>query len=328
MGVGIGEAALGPAAYSLIGDLFDESRRGRAMGIYSSGVSVGGGLAFILGGLIVAFAATADLSGTPLDGFSGWQIVFLLLGPPGILVALLMWTVPEPRNTPTAATAIKAPPVLPLLRRHATFFSSLFVASAISGMIMTALLYWAPSFFLRVHGLEISEAGLILGLGLLIGGPVGAIVGGATSDHWTRRGVASAPVWTIAIGIALMTASGITATIVASSTVGGLLLGSAFFWGSFAYPGGAAAIQKSTPPDQRARVAAVYLFVVTLLSAAVGPTLIAMITDYVFADPNAVGRSLVVALAIVGPIGVLCAILAAIRLKGVAATETKQKASI
>ena len=314
MGVGVGEATLGPAAYSLIADLFPEEKRGRAMVIFSSGVSVGGGLAFIVGGMIVAFAATADFSGTLLADFAGWQIVFLVLGPPGILVALLMATVAEPRNARPAAEREPSPPAMPFLRRHGLFFGPLFVASAISGMMMTAILYWGPAYLMRVHGLTAPEAGQALGLGLLLAGPAGAIAGGSVSDAWTRRGIAAAPVWTVAIGIALMGIAGVAAALAASATVAAICASAAFFFGSFAYPGGAAAIQKTAPDRLRARVAALYLFVVTLFAAALGPTLIALITDFGFGVPEAVGRSLAVALAVSGPLGVACALFAAFRL--------------
>jgi MFS family permease len=122
-------------------------------------------------------------------------------------------------------------------------------------------------------------------------------------------------VWTVIIGVGLMGISGICAVSVSSPVHAGALLGWAFFFGSFAYPGGPAIIQKTTPPDLRARVSAVYLFVTTLFAAAVGPTFIAIITDFVFVDPAAVGRSLAVALSISAPVGVACGLIAASQLR-------------
>lgn len=315
MGVGVGEAALGPAAYSLIADLFPEEKRGRAMAVFSSGVSVGGGLAFIVGGMIVAFAATADFSGTILAELSGWQIVFLTLGPPGILVALLMLTIVEPRNSQPALPKTASPSAMPFLHRNAAFFGGLFILAAISGMIMTALLYWGPAYLMRLHDMTAPEAGRALGFGLLIAGPVGALCGGSVSDWLTRRGWQAAPVWTMAFGCAVMTIAGIIAALADSSSLAITGLSTAFFFGSFAYPCGGAALQKATPAPLRARVSALYLFVVTLFAAAIGPTLIALITDFVYGDPNAVGRSLASALMVAGPVGIAAALFAGLKLR-------------
>ena len=97
MGVGVGEASLSPAAYSLIADYFPPERRSTAMGVYSMGIYIGSGLAFILGGLVVKFASGQEQFDLPLVGaVRSWQVVFFLVGLPGLLVALLLLTVREP----------------------------------------------------------------------------------------------------------------------------------------------------------------------------------------------------------------------------------------
>jgi MFS family permease len=97
MGVGVGEAALSPAAYSIITDYFPPQRRATAISVYSMGIYLGSGLAFIIGGTVAGLASQQELWQVPLVGATRpWQVVFFLVGLPGILLSLLLYTVREP----------------------------------------------------------------------------------------------------------------------------------------------------------------------------------------------------------------------------------------
>src|ERR1700738_1050273 len=97
MGVGVGEAVLAPAAYSLLADYFEPSMRGRAVGFYYVSLSLGAGASFVLGGAILkAMTGVAGFDLPVLGHFATWQIVFIVAGSPGLLMALLLLTVPEP----------------------------------------------------------------------------------------------------------------------------------------------------------------------------------------------------------------------------------------
>ncbi len=97
VGVGVGEATLSPCALSLISDSFPPERRARAIGVYSIGVSVGGGLAYLLGGALVQAVADAPPIDWPVLGeIRPWQSAFIIIGLAGLVVALLLTMVPEP----------------------------------------------------------------------------------------------------------------------------------------------------------------------------------------------------------------------------------------
>ena len=98
IGVGIGEATLGPAGYSMITDYFPRSSLARALSVYTLGVTFGSGLAYILGGAVVGYVQTLDTLTLPFLGATeGWQLTFFIVGFPGVLVAALMYlTVREP----------------------------------------------------------------------------------------------------------------------------------------------------------------------------------------------------------------------------------------
>src|SRR5271170_2446976 len=97
MGVGVGEAALSPAAYSLITDYFPRDRLATAISVYSMGIYLGSGLAYLLGGLVVAYASSQAVWSIPLLGeLRPWQLIFLLVGLPGIVLTPLLLTIRDP----------------------------------------------------------------------------------------------------------------------------------------------------------------------------------------------------------------------------------------
>ncbi len=99
IGVGVGEATLQPCATSVISDYFPREKRGRAISVYSMVLGIGAGLAFVLGGQVVAAVIDGPSIALPLIGeIYNWQIVFLIVGLPGLLVAGLMFTVKEPHR--------------------------------------------------------------------------------------------------------------------------------------------------------------------------------------------------------------------------------------
>ena len=97
MGVGIGEATASPSAYSLISDYFPKRQRATALAIYSSGLYLGGGISLFIGALIKENWNLAYPGGGPL-GLVGWQAAFLAVGLPGLLVALWVFSLREPKR--------------------------------------------------------------------------------------------------------------------------------------------------------------------------------------------------------------------------------------
>src|SRR5262245_23545942 len=95
IGVGIGEASAAPAAFSLLSDLFPPARRATVLAVYSSGIYLGAGLGLVVGGIVVDRWDAAFPTAAPF-GLRGWQAAFLLVGLPGLLLALWVRTLREP----------------------------------------------------------------------------------------------------------------------------------------------------------------------------------------------------------------------------------------
>lgn len=318
MGVGVGEATLGPAAYSLIADLFPPEKRGKAMAVFSSGVSLGAGLAFLLGGIVIQAVNSSAFTISFLSGFSSWQLVFLLVGVPGMFGAFLLMTVPEPRKSgkaeTTSGTQVTTQPIVPFLLAHPVLISALFLTFAVSGLIFTAFISWGPSLLIRQFGLTAPDAGKLLGLGLIILGPLGAFVGGWLSDKGIARQRPASPFHVGLAGISLMSCAGVGVAFATGPLSASILIVTALFFGSFAYPAGASLVQAIAPPDIRARFSALYLFAVTLIGATLGPTIVALFTDRLFADPSRLGLSLALTIACAAPLGIIASLVGARRL--------------
>jgi MFS family permease len=308
LGVGVGEAALSPATYSLIADLFPERLRGRALGVFASGVNVGAGLALLIGGTVVGMASRVGMIQTPFGEFHNWQLVFVIVGLPGILIALLALTIHEPRHSTLLADAQPEPGLFHhFLQSHRAAIAAHFIGFSICGLAYTAVASWAPTFLIRHYGFTAAHAGQSLGVAVLLLGTLGALAGGALSDRWTHL-----PAGTLRIGliaILVQTLAGIAGPLVRDPRLSIVCFSLVFFSGGLAYTAGAAAIQKVSPPRLRARMSALYLFVVSLIATALGPTSIALFTDRVFKNPAEVGHSMAIVAAIIGPLGCVAFLL-------------------
>jgi len=296
--VGVGEAALSPAAYSMLADLFPRDRLGRAIGIYSSGVFVGIGLSFVIGGVLVAgFEATGGVTVPILGHLHSWQATFLLIGAPGVLVALLVLTCREPRRAYTAPGTASAPSPRAILRwvvDNKRLYLAHFTGFAMLTLLFNAIMAWAPEYFIRIHELERVTVGTRLGVIAAVFGGVGIVCGGIVTDWLARRGDAAAPMRTGLIGACALTPVAVAAVLVPDPDMSFLLFCPLLFFVSFPFAPAATALQMVTPSRMRAQVSAVYLFVVNLAGIGFGGTATALVTDYVFRDPLSLHWSMAV----------------------------------
>src|SRR5690606_26048234 len=186
-GVGVGEASLSPSAYSLITDMFPRHRLGLALGIFSSGASVGAGLALIIGGYAVSAISASGARTIPLVGeLQPWQLTFLYVGLPGLLVALVAWLIPEPPRRLTAAKAEATRKSVPFrdvvahFRQHAETITLHHLAMSFGGMASYGIMAWAPVMLMRTHGWTPQEAGMAIGASVLVAGTLGVKIGRAS----------------------------------------------------------------------------------------------------------------------------------------------------
>lgn len=298
MAVGVGEASLNPAAYSMIPDYFPPERRGLAMSIFACGASVGGGLAMVAGGMIVEWALAANPTLPFLGQIAPWKIVFIAVGFPGLLVALLvLLTVREPvRRTPPASEAVGTPSLRDVgayLKTHWAVFLPIFVGFSGFAVNGYAFMVWGPAYFMRLHGLTPVEVGILFGIGFGVCGTAGVIAGGLWSDFLVRKGQAHGPI-KVSLWAAWLSAPPFLLAYLLPNTPLAIFF---FVVGMFgaSMPGGiqATMVQSLTPSRMRGLLAALYGTVVTIMGLGVAPTLTAVMTDQVF-GPGGLGKSLAV----------------------------------
>ena len=297
MGVGVGEAALSPAAYSLITDYFPRERLATAVSVYSMGIYVGSGLAYLLGGLVVAYASTQVMWSIPLLGaVRPWQIIFLLVGLPGIAVAPLVFTLREPGAQGGTArhSAVPMRQVFSYIfenRRtfllHNIGFGLLALSSYASGA-------WVPEFYRRHFHWSVGTLGVVYGSIVAVFGCTGIVGAGRLADYLRQRGRGDATLFVgVLIGLASLPVNCLlylapSATWATLCLIPGCALAAAPFGIA------PAAIQQMMPANMRGQASAVYLFSINLIGLGIGPTAVGALTQYVFGRDDAVRYSLVI----------------------------------
>ena len=303
MGVGVGEATLSPAAYSIISDSFPQKRLGLAMGVYGLGSAVGAGLAFLIGAVVIEMVANAGSISLPLFGeLSAWQATFIIVGMPGLLIAGLFMILPEPpRHGVAAGTVREAVPmreVMSFIRKRAGAVLGLCFAVGMVNFAVFAAVSWFPVFLIRVHGMDLASAGHLAGGALIIGGLIGLVGGGWATDRFGGGTAAGRLAFCGFAGLA-GTVFAVIFPLAGSPALSAIAF--VVFFSAAAVPIGAAAsaLQQLTPNRMRATLSAIYLFVVNLIGLGAGPTATALVGDTFFPFDEGVRY----AIAIVSPIG-------------------------
>lgn len=305
LGVGVGEAALSPAAFSLITDYFRKERLATAISVYSMGIYIGAGIAYLLGGLVIGFASSQELYNLPIVGPTrSWQVIFFIVGLPGVLLAGLLYTVKEPvrrnrRLVQTASGAYK-PVKIPLREvfkyineNRLTFICHNFGFGLIS-LSTNAGGAWNPTYFVRNHGWTTAKVGVLMGIILAVMGTAGIVSAGRFSDWLTERGYKDAPMRVGLLAVLLLTPVGIAFYLAPSGNVAiGVYVPLAFF-ASAPFGVAPAAIQQIMPNAMRGQASAIYIFLVNLIGLGLGPTATALVTDYIFHNDDAIRYSLMI----------------------------------
>lgn len=307
VGVGVGEAALGPPALSLIADLFPRARQATAVSVYGIGIYLGSGLAYLIGGQVVQLVSGAKAWSIPLLGaIRPWQTVFLLVGLPGLLIALLFLTVTEPprRGVTRSGVAVPISDVGRYLRQHLRTFGTHAVGYSFFTLVNIGTAFWLPSYLGRVHGWSPGKAGTLMGSATMVFGVLGIVLGGRLADYLLRRGYADAKLRVGVIASIGALASAIPLYLTRNEGWVIALLIPLNIFSAFPFGAAQAALQEITPSPMRAQVTAIYFFVNSLIGSGFGPTAVATATDYVFRNEAAVGNSILL-VAILGHLTVI-----------------------
>jgi len=270
IGVGVGEAGCTPAAHSLITDSVPAEKRSSAIAFYGLGVPVGSLLGLILGGVV--------------NDLYGWRIALMLVGAPGLLLALIvLFFMREPRHHRVVEAAKAAPAQLPAGAAMREIFGSrafiyILIAASVTAFLGYGKALWTISFFIRSHDLSTTEAGLSMAVVLGLAAAFGTWLGGKAADVFGRRDkrhILSLPAYGMAIFAPLLFLGYhmedwrvAMALLIVPSIVNSAYYGPAY-----------ACVQGLVRPQARAVAASIMLFGQNLIGLGFGPFLFGVLSD-------------------------------------------------
>lgn len=301
VGVGIGEAALSPAAYSLIADYFPPEKRGRAVAVYTLGVSLGSSIAYLVGGALIGFASGKGGVWLPLLGnLDPWRFVFAAVGLPGLLLAVMTLTMREPPRRSMTGTTPDAPVrLLSFLRANKGVSITYILGYSLINLPFAGFLLWGPAMFGRLHDMGPGDLALPLALIFLIPTTLGQWFGALMTDRAMAAGRGDAAFRTGAICALALIPVAIAMPLLANAWASLAALAVLVFL-VCASVGHHAVVAAAVAPNRlRGIYVALFFFVQNVLGQAVIALVTAFLTDNVFGAPESIG----VSMAIVGGVG-------------------------
>lgn len=291
-GVGFGEAALSPGAYSLISDEFDGPARSKAFTLFSLGNAIGGGVS-----LVIVSGLLHWLNGNPfehfeiLSGAKPWQLVLIILGIAGLPLSFLVLTFREPKRksknqNPTFSAALAQ------FKALRSVYVPLYTANFFIGIALFGFFAWGPATIGRVWELQPSRVGSVYGSVQIVASLIGLGATGLILDRLTRvknyRGVL------IAGGSALLLGSVALAVFphMPTQSLSWIALGIVMMALPCAPVVTAVILTQVTPGRMTGKFSALTFLIVSAFGTAIGPTLIAVISDKLFTGRTALGFGL------------------------------------
>jgi len=314
VGVGVGEATLNPCTASLIGDLFEPKTRPKAFGVYVMATAFGAALTYLLGGALISLVMRDSNFSLPLIGaVAAWQAVFIIIGVAGLVPAILMaLTVREPKrqnlskDIGKAASLADAWAFIKLNRRTLVchHFGVAFVVLALYGWIN-----WLPTFFLRIHEWEVAKFSVLYGI---FGGATGifsALSSGFVTNWFKSKGYGEGALLTVLIGGIGLTVFTTIAPLMPTPMLSLAMFAVAGLFVNYAPAQALTALNEITPNQLRGLVVSIYILVIGIGGAGLGPFAVGWVTDNVFGDPQAIHYSMASVTLVMGVIG--CVLLVA-----------------
>lgn len=286
MTVGAGEATLGPCAMSMISDSFPREKRGRPIAFYSMALSLGGGLAWLVGGAVLAWANSVPNISVPLVGtVAPWQLVFIVVGLPGLIVALAMFTIREPirrRSEGRSSGGDLKETLSHIGKRWRVYLSCIAFAAFMIAVAYSQFFY--PAMFSRTWGWSASQYALWNGIALLAVGPATVNFAGWLNDRLYNKGIVEAPLLIMIGGVALIVPTGILAPLMPTGELGFAVTVLNTIGIATTTATSITALMNITPAEIRGQTVAVYYMLVSVAGLGIGSPTVGLFSDHVFGN--------------------------------------------
>lgn len=297
LGVGLGEAAGGPACMSIIKDAFAPQYRGRAIAMWAMGAGIGAGGALLGGGAILRLVGETGSVMLPLIGsVRAWQIVLIACGLIAFPVALLVSLLPEPKRTAATSTnknEIDFRSAVINMGKRWRVFLPLFIANAATIMISTGYMSWIPAFLARNWHVAGGEIGLKLGLIVLIFNTGGQFLAGILVDQIRKRYGATHVAMLGAVMCAIVLLPAVYIPYASSLSTTWPMIAILVCSASSLFTIGTSMVVHLTPSYVVGKISGIHFAWVGITGTAIAPTLVALLSDRIFgATPFAIGQAL------------------------------------
>lgn len=288
MSVGVGEAVLSPCAMSMIGDSFPPERRGKPVAVYSTALSLGGGIASLIGAAVLVWAKTSEGMELPLVGsVKAWQAAFIAVGVPGLLLALPFLLIGEPQRQAAANAEVTSDfraMAAYLAKRWPAFLG---LVTLVSVMTITAYSQgFMASAFARRYGWEVHDYAAINGIITLVLGATTVVSIGVLCDRWRAAGRDDAPFRILSAGFILMVIAATAILLMPNAQLAFVLIGLATIGIGAVTASGMIALLDITPGQIRGQVVAIYLMIISLSGLLLGPTTVGLLSTRYFGEGN------------------------------------------
>ncbi len=280
VGVGVGEAFLGPAAISLIADLFSTQHRGRAISFYQSGSYIGSGASLGIGGLVLLLLRDREKVKIPILGQAeSWRVVFFVVGLIGVLLAPIILATREPvrrgRQSETEPHGFVA-----VAHQHRRFLLAVYAITIVNAAIGMGGGIWGTVHFIRDLHMTPSHVGLIIGLVIAGSGSAGALVAGVLADRGTRRSKGKAS--PLVVGFAMLLPGVALFPLLQSPILGIAAFGVVIFATAMVVATIPAILSDTLPNEARGTASSIYFVLIVIAGLGIAPVLIGLVNGWVF----------------------------------------------
>ena len=309
MGIGAGESTVHPGSISILGDYFDSDKIASPMSIYLLGPYLGAGIAMIFGAQVLDWTSQMDSNIVlPIIGeVAPWQLTFIAVGLPGILVACLFLTIREPKRRIKEIESNEAPSfkkIAEYIKNNWQVYGAIIIGNSCLIILLYGLQSWVPTMLLRVYEWDLIQSGRIYGLIAMLAGSAGVLSGPFVLKFMNKKNI-NAPHFKLAIfGISMASVSLVLLPFQANVNIALIFVTLASFFVTLPLAGTSSAMVIVSPNRIRGVITGIYVVITSIFGLVLGPFLVASSTDFIFQDPTAVAKSLALVSVLIGPIGI------------------------
>ena len=309
IGVAVGEAVMAPTSVSLVSDYFPENKQGKPMGIITSGVYIGIGITLLGGGFLIDYLTELGGLNLPLIGYvKPWQATFMIVGVPGLFVALGAFLLTEPKRFDEKVEQGNMEGrqnVFLHINEHKKTLLPMFGGLIFMALIFYSFTFWAPTMMIRTYNISLTEAGFFLGIITIISSITGTIFAGSVVDYLRNRNYRDAPVRAAMFAVILAFPPIVLLSFVNTEIAAWICIFIYLFFISSFAPLGLLAVSGVSRGNVKGQLAAIHAFLMMAFGLSLGPQLTAFFTDFVFTDTNKINWSISATGALVLPISAL-----------------------